>query len=439
MAGAYDALIVGAGAAGLAALRELDRAGLNVLCVEARGRVGGRIFTQRDPLSPIPIELGAEFIHGRPPEIWDIVRAAHLPVYDVTDRVVHVENGRIVSHSDAWLIAGKINEEMRQAAERGPDQTFAEFLTKSHQPEGSKRLAANFIEGFNAARKEMVGIASLAKDMQASDQIDGDRSFRFLSGYEAVTGHLLRGVREPQSAVRLNTIVEAVHWREGSATVQVRPAFTGMVKSIAARRVIVTAPLGVLQHGDIGFSPEPGETLAAVRQLAFGQVVRIILRFRENVWEDNDSLADAGFLLSDNPVFPAWWTPLAVRAPLITGWSAGPHADALLNQPADFVLARALESLARILGRTKDELASQVEAFYFHDWHADPFARGAYSYVPAGAASARERLATPVANTLFFAGEATETQGHSATVHGAIASGRRAAKQILSEKEEERG
>jgi monoamine oxidase len=88
-------------------------------------------------------------------------------------------------------------------------------------------------------------------------------------------------------------------------------------------------------------------------------------------------------------------------------------------------------SLARILSRSEADLNRLVQAAYFHDWQADPFARGAYSYVPAGALPWRAKFAEPVQDTLFFAGEVTEQDGHSATVHGAIASGIRAAKQIL--------
>jgi monoamine oxidase len=120
-----------------------------------------------------------------------------------------------------------------------------------------------------------------------------------------------------------------------------------------------------------------------------------------------------------------------VRAPLITGWSAGPHADSLLNKPHAYVISQAVDALTRITRADPARVANLLDAAYFHDWHADPFAHGAYSYVPAHALHARTVLAAPVAATLYFAGEATELNGHSATVHGAIASGKRAAQQIL--------
>jgi monoamine oxidase len=427
-----EVAIIGAGAAGLAAFRDLDRAGCQALCLEARQRVGGRILTTYDPLSPLPIELGAEFIHGRPPEIWNIVNAAPLTVYDCGDTAVRLQNGR-VQDEDAWATIKRIMADMRLTARQGTDRPFSEFLANSVHTDEARRWAAGYVEGFNAARQEIVGIASLAQDAAASEEIGGDRAFRLVSGYRSVPLHLLAGVAEPARGLRLNSIVERIAWQPGDVSVHVRHALTGNRNVLRCRRVIVTVPLGVLQAEDtIHFGPEPRDTLQAARRLAVGHVMRVVLRFRKAFWEENESISFAGFLLSDEPVFPTWWTPLSIRAPLITGWSAGPHADTLLGQPQSYVVSRAIEALTRITRADPARVANLLEAAYFHDWHADPFSRGAYSYAPAHALAARAALAAPVSETLYFAGEATDLTGHSATVHGAIASGQRAARQILA-------
>jgi monoamine oxidase len=187
----------------------------------------------------------------------------------------------------------------------------------------------------------------------------------------------------------------------------------GTSGTIEARRVIVTVSLGCLQAGTIRFEPEPA-ALEAAGELAFGQVMRVTLRF-----ERMPGFLRPGFLLSEEAVFPTWWTALPVQAPVITGWSAGPKADALLGLSKTEAVARAMQSLGRITGA---ELPA-VAAAYLHDWHGDPLFRGAYSYVPAGKMGARRRLAEPVEETVYFAGEAANTSGHSATVHGAIESG----------------
>lgn len=432
----FDVAIVGAGVAGLAALAELDRAGLRVLCIEARDRIGGRISTAHDELAPLAVELGAEFIHGRPPEIWTLVRSGLLAVYDCADAAVHIRSGKVQKHEDAWEPIGQLMNEMRTAADQGKDEPFSSFLERSSHPAVAQELSASFVEGFNAARKEVIGIASLAKDGRAADQIDGDRSFRLPGGYDAIPLGILQGVPEGQSKLQLNTELTAVEWQAGSVTLRTASALTGGAGTISARRALLTLPLGVLQArkptpGAIHWKPVPGRVLEAASELAFGQVVRVVLRFRNAFWEDKSDFANAGFFLSNETVFPTWWTPLAMRAPMLTGWSAGPHADDLLDKPKQVVMAEALASLARILGAPVEKIAGLLEKGYLHDWHGDPFARGAYSYVPAGALSARDALAEPVADTLYFAGEATELNGHSATVHGAIASGLRAARQII--------
>ena len=431
-----DVVIIGAGAAGLAALGELDRAGCPVLCVEARERIGGRVLTVHDPLSPLPLELGAEFIHGRPPEIWDIVRTERLPVYDCADASVRICDGQVQKQEDAWLPMKALMREMSEAASTGPDQSFDSFLKQSdHAPE-AKELSTSFVEGFNAARKEVIGIASLAKDAKASEQIDGDRSFRFSRGYDAIPLHLLSRVCDPFKRLRLNTVVTRIEWKPGFVLLQTVSALTGSVQRITARRLVITLPLGVLTAvprsvGAIEWDPAPTQHLQSAQSLAFGQVARMVFRFRQAFWEEKSVFADAGFLVSNEALFPTWWTPLGTRAPILTGWSAGPHADGLLGLAREQIIREAIKSLARILAVHTDRIERELEAVYYHDWYSDPFARGAYSYVPSGAMPAREQLAQPVSDTLYFAGEATELNGHSATVHGAIASGVLAARRIL--------
>jgi monoamine oxidase len=433
----FDVVVVGAGTAGLAALRELDRAGLRVLCLEARDRIGGRVYTLHEPLSPMPIELGAEFIHGRSPEIWAFIRSQGLLTYDCDHTAIHVKNGRIEHGASGWELIDEVMQDMQKEAAKKKDKSFSDFLEHSLHSPDAKQLAASYVEGFNAARKELASIRALAEDVQAADRIHGDRSFRFIDGYDALVRQIAAGINGLPTKLRVNAVVRRVEWTEGRATVEVHSTLTTQTTRIAARRVVVTVPIGVLQRrteefaGSIAFHPDPQEALHAASTLKFGQVMRVVFRFREPFWEKNDELAAAGFLLSDERFFPTWWTLLPVRAPILVGWSAGPHADEQVDAPRSEIISHALDDLARITSMRRGNLQGLLEAVYFHHWHADPFAGGAYSYVPVGALSAREALAKPVAGTLYFAGEATETNGHSATVHGAIASGRRAARQIL--------
>jgi monoamine oxidase len=120
------------------------------------------------------------------------------------------------------------------------------------------------------------------------------------------------------------------------------------------------------------------------------------------------------------------------KLPLLVGWAPFRSAERLSGQGNDFVREKAIETLSHLLPIDRQKLESLLEAVYVHDWQTDPFSRGAYSYVKVGGENCPASLGKSVENTLFFAGEATDVSGNTGTVHGAIASGKRAAKEILS-------
>jgi monoamine oxidase len=144
------------------------------------------------------------------------------------------------------------------------------------------------------------------------------------------------------------------------------------------------------------------------------------------------TLPDLHFLFTRHPVFPTFWTAMPLRLPLLVAWSAGPSAAAKAGWSQQRLEKEALHALTRILGLPEDALGRRFVRSYFHDRQADKFSRGAYSYVLAGGMEAQALLALPLGNRLFFAGEATQSDGHHATVHGAYASGLRAAEEILA-------
>ncbi len=178
----------------------------------------------------------------------------------------------------------------------------------------------------------------------------------------------------------------------------------------------------------------------AIAALGFGTVVKVVLKFSEPFWEGRavpsmtrgKDLSGMAFLHSRSESFPTWWTWLPLRATTLTGWAGGPAADALAGRPEQEIRAEAVASLARYFGMKPADLDRRIERWWVADWRSDPHARGAYSYVPAGASGAVAKLAAPVDDTLFFAGEATEPAGSSGTVAGAIASGRRGAREIIA-------
>jgi monoamine oxidase len=426
-----DVLIIGAGVAGLAAAQMLAAASVNVRVLEARDRIGGRIWTVRAGKSAMPVELGAEFIHGKPPELLDAIKSAGLAIVPVPDRHQYLRDGRPVNDGDLFRSV----DEIFMALSKAPDQTFSEFLSQADAEAEARRLATNYVEGFNAAHADRISTRSVAFESQAQDAIGGDQSFRLQDGYESLP-ESLRQQCGAKADLNLCTVVEKIEWRHRQVSVSARKS-SGETLKFAAEQAVITLPLGVMQLPEthrqaVRFSPRPAGLDWALGRLEMGHAVRITLLLEAPFWEEHPQLRGAGFIHSDEPVFPTWWTSLPGLPRGLTGWAGGPKAEKASHLPDDEVAGQAIDSLARILKAPRESIEGRVERWHLHNWHTDSFARGAYSYALVGGLDARLQLALPVEDTLYFAGEATDTEGHAATVHGALASGRRAARQILT-------
>ena len=445
MSTSADVIVVGAGAAGLAAAAELGRAGLRVIVLEARDRIGGRIFTQTDS-SGTAIELGAEFIHGLPPEIWQPLQAAKVKVTEGQGESWCHQNGRL-SHCDFFSKVEKILERM-DAKER--DESFCSFLNRccpdsKADPEerDARERALAYVVGFNAADPDLIGIHWLVDSMRAEERIEGDRAFRAAHGYKDLIEIFLKQLTAAGVSVRTQSVVESINWISGHAQLAVSEGSS--ISKIDAPRVLITLPLAVLraapgETGAVSFTPAlPPGKLEAFTKLEMGKVIRISLRFRRRFWAavpapDGGSLnlSRMRFLFSQDEWFPTWWTMAPNPAPILTGWAPFRCAERLSGKSQSFVVDHALQTLGRLFNIKSGDLSRLLEEEYFHDWQSDPFSRGAYSYGKVGADGAQEAIASPLEDTLYFAGEASDTTGHNGTVHGAIASGRRAAREILA-------
>jgi monoamine oxidase len=407
-----DVVVIGAGAAGLAAARELSGAGRRVVILEARERIGGRIFTIHQPDLALPIELGAEFIHGEVEETFSIVDAAALLVYRLPDDHWWSRGGEWERVENFWKTMRGVFARIRP----GRDRSFVEFLRAQRGLSArTKEMALGFVEGFNAAHADRISALALREEGDSEEF----KQFRIANGYDAVIAWLRAGLDPQRVTTRLATAVTEVAWRGGAVTVR-----TSRGESLHASAAVITIPAGVLKTPDaIRFTPSLRDHERALERIEVGHVVKVILRFRERFWDDFD------FVHSDDAHFPTWWTAAPVRAPLLTGWAGGHAADRLLAEGGDAIIERGMASLAAVLRVPRKRVAAQLDAAYGHDWQSDEFSRGAYSYAGVGGSHAYRALAKPVKNTLFFAGEATSDQ--TGTVAGAIASGRRAAREIL--------
>jgi monoamine oxidase len=431
----FAVIVVGGGGAGITAALRVANSGLSVLLLEARSRLGGRMFTAQASGSPTAVELGAEFIHGRPPEIFDVLEAHHVPVKSVKGDFLRLENGQLES-ADFFSEVDQLMEKMN---DHGPDEAFAQFLERccpERNQEKVKQWARGYVTGFHAADPELISVHSLVKGMRAEEEIGGHQSFRLKGGYATLLTIWEKQLKDAGVQVELGALVKSVRWKKGEVELEVDR--NAEIVKYTVPKVVITLPLSLLQTGVVKFVPELSCKQSALDKLVMGKVIRVTLCFRERFWDDlhagesGKTLSNASFLFSSADWFPTWWTTMPEKLPVITGWAPFHCAERLSGKSADFVLARATETLATILKVDLKEINRLLASAHFHDWEADPFARGAYSYVKAGGDSAQKDLSAPIDDTLFFAGEATDFTGHHGTVHGAIRSGNRAAEEILN-------
>lgn len=434
-----DVLIIGAGVAGLAAAAKLSQARLRVLVVEARDRIGGRVLTLHPAGFDTAVELGAEFVHGRPPETFELIMSGDLRAVKIEGQPF-CSNEQGIGRCDFWERIEKVLAAMQKQA--SPRQSFDAFVKQLHDAEISeedKKAACMYVRGFHAAHPEEISVQSLIEGMEAEQKIDGDSQFRLPQGYDRLVAALAQRLDNEHTKVQFNTVATRVKRKVGSAEVDVIHNDDTRA-TISVRRLVSTLPLGMLQAQDSGsgavnFDPPLSEKVRSLSRLRVGHVIRVSMIFRRRFWAemkaDGQSLAKMTFLFSKDPDFPTWWTFASLDAPLLTGWAPADAAERLSSLSDAEICERALISLARVFHLPLERCRQELLHAYTHNWQNDLYSRGAYSYVAEGGSDTQRELAAPIDNTLFFAGEASNFAGHHGTVHGAIASGYRAAQEIL--------
>lgn len=425
----FDVAVIGAGAAGLAAAAELAARGPSVCVLEARDRVGGRIFTRREPDLPVPLELGAEFVHGKPAATLQWL-AGRTPLIDASYERWVLRRGKLVQGDDLFP---ELKARLKKMPRPRRDLPFAEFLAgpaRAHLPPRLRELALMLVEGYDAADATRASTLTTLDEWCGPGAADAP-TFRPQGGYAALLASLAERLDAERVQLRLGAVVREVRWKRGNVVVTAERH--GSALETTARSAIVTLPLGVLAlppdaPNAVRFVPTLAAKQRALAGLAAGPAVKLLLRFRVPFWEELDDgrYADAAFFHAPRAAFPTFWTALPVRSPVLVAWAGGPAAARLAGSDESALVERALRCLETLFAGSARCHADFVGA-YLHDWQADPFARGAYSHVVAGGGGAHELLARPLDDTLFFAGEAADTSGESGTVAGALASGKRAA------------
>jgi monoamine oxidase len=410
-----DTLVIGAGVAGLTAARTLHDAGRRVVVVEARDRIGGRVWTDRS-LCGAPVECGAEFIHGREADTWPLVRRARLPVRWCSmgwGSLVHL-NGRtgwgvgLLRHPEVWPMLRVLRDVERW---RGPDASVADVLDRRALRGRGRLMAEMALTAHAPGSPDEIGVAGLRDDRVP--RLDRVRNARLVDGYDRLPALLARDLD-----VRLGWAVRRIEWRDAGVRV-----VSTAGETLEAHTGVCTLPVGVLQAGTVDFVPAlPPSKRAALGGLAMGAVVKVLLHFRARFWPEWTTV-----VVAPGPV-RTYWPPFhgAPDSPaVLTAYVTGPRAAALSAMSEADAVAVCTADLARVFPAA--DPAGWLVGARRIDWPSDPWARGGYTFLPVGAAGARERLAAADTGALLWAGDATKTDGVAAVVHAAYASGLRAA------------
>ena len=269
--------------------------------------------------------------------------------------------------------------------------------------------------------------------------MDEAHQYAVPAGYDRVISKLADDCVRNGVGIRKGALVRSVRWRRSQVRVTSHNPGSGAFTECAALAAVVTLPVGVLKargSGSVRFEPELKRKRGLIEKMEMGDVVRMAVRFHPAAWRRlvpklllKEGAKGFGFIHSSARGVPVWWS-LSDR-PILIGWAGGPAAKALLKVPLSARVRMAERSLAEILEAPLAQVRGAVADWQTHDWSHDPFSRGAYSFTGAGGDDCARKLGLPVRGTLFFAGEATAEGAEVGTVHGALASGLRASREVM--------
>lgn len=426
--GEVDVLVVGAGIAGLAAAEVVSRAGLRAAVLEARDRVGGRIWTSQT-WAGLPVDLGASWIHGTEANpVYEQINRLGIAtsVFDVGSfdgtgsSVLYSADGvRLDEDALEDQIAPVVRALESAAARAGASgislRAGIDALAPATRRAAALPAVASAISDFAAdygATVEELALSALDEE----DSFPGPQRV-VPGGFGQLTGGLAEGL-----PVTLGVPVTTISLRDPRHVV-VDAGGT----QFRAGKVIVTVPLGVLKSGALRFDPElPSAHRLAISRLGFGRFEKLILRFEDAFWDDVDEIRIAG---PPGAPFTGWYNLNRVSGqPVLMALHGGAAAAELGGMPVARQTALAAEGLRRVYsGRFRDPVDAQAS-----DWWTDEFSRGSYSFTAVGSSEDdRVALGEPIEDRLWLAGEAQHPAMHS-TVHGAYLSGQAAGQAAIS-------
>ncbi|MGJ5176210.1 flavin monoamine oxidase family protein [Bradyrhizobium oligotrophicum] len=416
-------IIVGAGAAGLMAARELSRAGRKVTLLEARERCGGRIHPLAESAFAYRADAGAEFIHGEAPVTYQLLAETGLSAQPIEGTRWHVDNG-VASHTDpADRQLGRLHEVLAKLDE---DMTVTALLDRHFagaEFAALRESVLGMVKGYDAADPDRASVFALRDEWMGGDR--GGQA-RIVGGYGALLDHLVAECRARGVSFVFQSVVTAIESAADRAVVRCADGRThhGDV-------VILTVPLPLLPT--LALPAAMHSQVAASADIGFGNVIKLLLRFERRWWTAMQAhdLSDMLFMLSDAAV-PVWWTQHPNDHAVLTGWLAGPPTRDFAALDEAMLIETGLAALADIFAKPVTVLRPALVAAQAIDWAKDPFARGAYSYATLATRDAQDVLTQWEGGPVLISGEALYRGRDMGTVEAALASGLATARRILA-------
>jgi len=421
-----DVIIVGAGAAGLMAARELSASGKQVLLLEARDRIGGRVHTLTGDGFTRPVETGAEFVHGNLELTQRLLQEAQMQTVAADGEAWRSEAGRIYRQENFIEDAGALMKALRKQKEEMSVGAFLEQHFNASKYEDLKKSLRGYVQGYEAGELERASVLALKEEWEQEEH----PQYRVQGGYAKLMHYLYQQCIINRVAFHFAAIVNDIEWEKEKVVVRTRNG-----QSYTAQKVVITVPLSILQssglESSIRFRPELTEYSTAFSDLGHGPVIKILLEFKNAFWQERFGLKHVSFFFSEEAI-PTWWTQHPQQSALLTGWCAGPYAAALKNEPDEQLFQKAIQSLAHIFNLPAGEIENNIVVWNICNWANDPFTAGGYSYITTTTKKALQVLSKPVENTIYFAGEAMYDNINVGTVEAALQSGKQVAAQVLA-------
>ncbi len=418
-----DVLVIGAGIAGIAAARKLEQSGLSVIVLEARNRIGGRMWS--DTSLGVPLDLGASWIHGiEGNPITELANNFGIKtiVTDYDNAITYNAEGKQLTDKEDSAIEA-LFEEIYSEVEFMQEDTDNDMSLEDaiEQVISGKKLSKEDLRNLHfyilgqTAEEYGADPSDLSLwEWDQDEEFDGD-DVVFPNGYSEIVYVLAKGLD-----VRLNTKVLSISYGSDGVEVETSSGTFGGDKAI------VTIPLGVLKQNQIEFDPPLlAEKQDAIDRLAMGVLNKVYLKFSEVFWEEE--IEGFGYIGENLGEWSDWMSFVPyINEPILLAFHGGEKGFALEELSDDEVIAGAMETLRTIFGNDIPE----PEGYTITRWGQDPFAFGSYSHIPPFASGEDyDALAKPIDDVLYFAGEATSRE-YPSTVHGAYLSGIAAAEEI---------